>query len=110
MRAATPNKKATEAFHSDLPDEDAWFDPFNLLQKERINEEAEGKQRQTESWHSFGTFWRFIASEMGRWVESVLRSAADELSKPYGGDFPDPRRALIALGWCDVSEHREGRA
>ena len=56
MRAATPNKKATKAFHSDLPDEDAWFDPLNLLQKERINGEAEGKQRQAESWHSFGTF------------------------------------------------------
>ena len=56
MRAATPKKKASKAFRSDLPDEDAWFDPLNLLQKERINEESEGKQRQTESWHSFGTF------------------------------------------------------
>jgi hypothetical protein len=56
MRAATAKKKATKAFNSDLPDEDTWFDPLNLLQKERTNEEAEGKQRQIESWHSFGTF------------------------------------------------------
>jgi hypothetical protein len=56
MRAATPKKKATKVFRSDLPNEDAWFDPSNLLQKERIIEEAEGKRRQTESWHSFGTF------------------------------------------------------
>jgi len=55
MRAATPNKKATKASHSDLPDEEAWFDPLNL-DKERIIEEAEGKQRQTESWHTFRTF------------------------------------------------------
>jgi hypothetical protein len=56
MRAVTAKKKATKAFHSDLPDEDAWFDPLNLLQKERIIKEAERKQRQAESWHSFGTF------------------------------------------------------
>jgi hypothetical protein len=49
MRAATAKKKATKAFHSDLPDEDAWFDPLNLLQKERINEEAEGKQRKSKA-------------------------------------------------------------
>jgi len=55
MRAATPSKKATKTFHPDLPDEDAWFDPLNL-EKERINEEAEEKQRQTESWHTFRTF------------------------------------------------------
>jgi hypothetical protein len=37
IRHAHLGSKETEAFHSDLPDEDAWFDPFNLLQKERIN-------------------------------------------------------------------------
>ena len=49
MRAATPKDKATKAFHPDLPEEDAWFDPINL-EKERLNEEDEGKNRQTESW------------------------------------------------------------
>jgi hypothetical protein len=56
MRAATPSKKATKAFHPDLPDEDTWFDPLNLEKKERTNEEAEEKQRRTESWHTFTTF------------------------------------------------------
>jgi hypothetical protein len=55
MRAATPKNKATKAFHPNLPDKDAWFDTLNL-EKERLNEEDEGKNRQTESWHSFGTF------------------------------------------------------
>jgi hypothetical protein len=54
-RAATPKDKATKAFHPDLPEEDAWFDPINL-EKERLNEEGEGKNRQTESWHTFSTF------------------------------------------------------
>jgi hypothetical protein len=55
MSAAKPKEKATKAFHPALPEEDAWFDPINL-EKERLNEEDEGKNRQTESWHSFGTF------------------------------------------------------
>jgi hypothetical protein len=55
MSAAKPKEKATKAFHPDLPAEDAWFDPINL-EKERLIEEDEGKNRQTESWHSFGTF------------------------------------------------------
>jgi len=55
MRAATPKKKATKAFHPDITDEDAWFDPLDL-EKERLNEEDERKQRRPESWHSFGTF------------------------------------------------------
>jgi hypothetical protein len=55
MRAATPKEKATKAFDSDLPYEHGWFDPSNL-EKARIDEEAEGKQRQIESWHTFGTF------------------------------------------------------
>jgi hypothetical protein len=55
MRAATPKDKATKAFHPDLPEEDAWFDPTNL-EKERPNEEDVGKNRQTESWHTFSTF------------------------------------------------------
>jgi hypothetical protein len=55
MRAATPKDKATKAFHPNLPDKDAWFDPINL-DKERLNEEDEGKNRRAESWHSFGTF------------------------------------------------------
>jgi hypothetical protein len=55
MRASTPKDKATKAFHPDLPEEDAWFDPINL-EKERLTEEDEEKNRQTESWHSFGTF------------------------------------------------------
>jgi hypothetical protein len=55
MSAAKPKEKGTKAFHPDLPDEDVWFDPINL-ERERINESDEGKNRQTESWHSFGTF------------------------------------------------------
>jgi hypothetical protein len=55
MRAATPKDKATKAFHPDLPEEDAWFDPMNF-EEERLIEEEQGKNRQTESWHSFGTF------------------------------------------------------
>jgi hypothetical protein len=55
MRAATRKYKATKAFHPDLPDKDAWFNALNL-EKKRLNEEDEGKKRQTESWHSFGTF------------------------------------------------------
>jgi hypothetical protein len=54
MRAATPKKKATKAIHPHHP-ESARFDPINL-QKERIGEESEGKQRQNQSWHSFSTF------------------------------------------------------
>jgi hypothetical protein len=55
MSAAKPKEKATKAFHPDLPAEDAWFDPINL-EEERLHEEGERKNRQTESWHSFGTF------------------------------------------------------
>jgi hypothetical protein len=55
MRAATPKYKATKAFHLDLTEEDAWFDPINL-EKERLSEEDEEKNRRIESWHSFGTF------------------------------------------------------
>jgi hypothetical protein len=55
MSRAKPKEKATKAFHPDLPAEDARFDPINL-EKERLNEEDEGKNRQTESCHSFGTF------------------------------------------------------
>ena len=55
MRAATPKDKATKAFHPDLPEEDAWFDPI-ILEKERLDEEDAGKNRQIESWHSFETF------------------------------------------------------
>jgi hypothetical protein len=55
MRGATPKDKATKEFHPDLPAEDAWFDPINS-EKERLNEDDEEKNRQTESWHSFGTF------------------------------------------------------
>jgi hypothetical protein len=54
MRGATLKKKATKAFHPDLP-ASARVDPINL-KKERIGEEFEGKQRQTKSWHSFSTF------------------------------------------------------
>ena len=54
MRAATPKKKATKATHPDLP-ESARFVPINL-ERERIGEESEGKQRRRESWHSFSTF------------------------------------------------------
>jgi hypothetical protein len=54
MRAATPKKKATKGTHLGLP-ESARFDSINL-EKERIREESEGKQRRTESWHSFSTF------------------------------------------------------
>jgi hypothetical protein len=53
MRVVTPKKKATKAIHPHHP-ESARFDPVNL-QKERIGE-SDGKQRQTESWHSFSTF------------------------------------------------------
>jgi hypothetical protein len=55
VRAATPKDKATKAFHPDLPEEDAWFDPINL-EKKGLNEEDAGKNRQIESWHSFETF------------------------------------------------------
>jgi hypothetical protein len=55
MRAATQKDKATKAFHPDLPDKDAWFNALNL-EKKRFSEEDEGKKRQTERWHSFGTF------------------------------------------------------
>jgi hypothetical protein len=55
MRAAIRKYKATKAFHPDLPDKHAWFDPLNL-EKDRIGDETKGKQRQTESWHSFSTF------------------------------------------------------
>jgi hypothetical protein len=55
MRAATPKDKATKAFHPDLPDKEARFDPLNL-EEERLNEDDEGKNRQTESWHTFSTF------------------------------------------------------
>jgi hypothetical protein len=55
MRAVTPKDKAIKAFHPDLPDEDERFDPLNLDQ-ERLNEEGEGKQRRSESWHAFRTF------------------------------------------------------
>jgi hypothetical protein len=54
MRAATPKKKETKAIHPQLTGS-ARFEPINL-QKESIGEESEGKQRQTESWHSFRTF------------------------------------------------------
>jgi hypothetical protein len=54
MRAATAKKKATKAIHPDFS-ESAGFDPISL-EKRRIGEESEGKQRQTESWHSFSTF------------------------------------------------------
>jgi hypothetical protein len=53
MRAPA-KKKATKAIHPDLS-ESARFDPRNL-EKRRIGEESEGKQRQTESWHAFSTF------------------------------------------------------
>jgi hypothetical protein len=53
MRTATP-KKSDEGNSSAHP-EIARFDPIDL-QKERIGEESEGKQRQKESWHSFSTF------------------------------------------------------
>jgi hypothetical protein len=52
---AQPKEKATKPFHPHLLPKDAWFDPINL-EKERFKEEDEGKNRQTESWHSFGTF------------------------------------------------------
>jgi hypothetical protein len=55
MSTANPKEKATKAFHPDLPEEDAWFDPISS-EKERLNEEDEGKNRHTESWHSFETF------------------------------------------------------
>jgi len=55
MSAAKSKEKATKAFPPDLPDEDAWSEPINL-EKERVNESEEGKNRQAESWHSFGTF------------------------------------------------------
>jgi hypothetical protein len=55
MRATTPKDKATKAFHPDLPEEDAWFDPINL-EKKRLKVEDGGKNRQIESWHSFETF------------------------------------------------------
>jgi hypothetical protein len=55
MSAAKPKEKATKASRPDLPAEDAWYNPINL-EKKRLNEEDEGKDRQTESWHSFGTF------------------------------------------------------
>jgi hypothetical protein len=55
MSAAKPKEKATKAFHPDLLEEDVWFDPIDL-EKDRINESDEGKNRQSESWHSFGTF------------------------------------------------------
>jgi hypothetical protein len=54
MRAAIPKKKATKPIHPYHP-ESAWFDPINL-EKKRLGENSEGKQRQTESWHSFSTF------------------------------------------------------
>jgi hypothetical protein len=54
MRAATPKKKATKAIHPDFP-ESARFDPISL-EKQRIGEKSEEKQRETESWHSFSTF------------------------------------------------------
>jgi hypothetical protein len=54
MRAAIPKKKATKPIHPYHP-ESAWFDPINLGKK-RVGENSEGKQRQTESWHSFSTF------------------------------------------------------
>jgi hypothetical protein len=55
MRTATRKYKATKAFHPHHPAEDAWFDPLNL-EKERLTEKSQGKKRQTESWHTFGTF------------------------------------------------------
>jgi hypothetical protein len=55
MRAATPKDKATKAFHPDLPEEDRWFDPVNL-EKEQVTEEDAEKNRQIESWPSFGMF------------------------------------------------------
>jgi len=55
MRAATRKYKATKAVHPNHPDEDASFDPSNL-EMERLNEDDEEKKRQTESWHTFGTF------------------------------------------------------
>ena len=55
VRAATRKYKATKAFHPDLPEKDAWFDPINL-EKERLTEEDKEKNRHTESWHTFSTF------------------------------------------------------
>jgi hypothetical protein len=55
MRGATPKDKATKAFRPNLLDKDAWFNPTNL-EKQPLNEEDEGKNRQTEGWHSFETF------------------------------------------------------
>jgi hypothetical protein len=55
MNTANPKEKATKAFHPDLLEEDAWFDPISL-EKERLHEEDEGKNRHPESWHSFETF------------------------------------------------------
>jgi hypothetical protein len=53
--ASTPEKRASGAFYSELPDEVAWFDPLYSLQKARIDEEAEEGQRKTEIWHIFET-------------------------------------------------------
>jgi len=55
MRAATLKKKATKSIDPDLP-ESARFDPINLEKERIIGEKSEGKQRQTESWHTFSTF------------------------------------------------------
>lgn len=49
QNASIPKRKATKAFYSELPDEDARFDPLYSLQKERMSEEAGEKQGQTES-------------------------------------------------------------
>jgi hypothetical protein len=54
MNAAKPKEKATKAFHPASPEIDVWPEPTNL-EKEQLNED-EGKNRQTERWHSFGTF------------------------------------------------------
>jgi hypothetical protein len=56
--ASIPEKKANRTSNSELPEEDARFGPLYSLQREqreRNDEETEGKQGRKERWHTFKT-------------------------------------------------------
>jgi hypothetical protein len=53
--ASIPEKKANRTSNSELPEEDARFAPLYSLQRERNDEEDEGKPGRKETWHTFKT-------------------------------------------------------
>jgi len=85
MSAAKPKDKATKAFHPDLPEEDARFDPINL-EKERLNEEDEGQNRKPKAGIPLGRFEALSPRGVG--VKS--RTCGGWMLKLHGTSFPTP--------------------